>query len=88
MRSNTRIGRAAQVPYEIEAHAAHSARVQLLELALGRVVPDHRHSAPSAARLVSPRPSDRIEHRAVVLAVAARLDQHRARETQMLVQGA
>src|SRR6266849_2449607 len=76
------------MPHEIEAHPAHSARVQRLELTLGRFVSDHRHAAPGAARFELPGPGDRIEHRAIVCAMAARLYEHRARNTQMLVQRA
>src|SRR6266851_3323363 len=85
---HAQIRRAAQVPHEIEAHTAHAARVQRLEPALGRVVPDHRHAAPGAAWCELPGPSDRFEHRAIVRAVAACLDQYGARKTQILVQRA
>src|SRR5258706_15422255 len=75
------VGRAAEMRNEIEAGAAHAVRVQAFEFGVGYVTADHRDAAD---RFV--RGCDRIEHRAVVGAVATRLHYHRTRETQKHVQ--
>src|SRR5207247_11482690 len=47
---HARIGRAAQMPHEVEAHAAHLARVQRLEVFLRDVLYYHLHHAPCLLR--------------------------------------
>jgi hypothetical protein len=60
------VGRAAEVPDEIEAQPAHAAVVQRAQFPVGDVRVDHRDAAPGAVRRC-----DRVEHRAVVSGVAA-----------------
>ena len=75
------IGPALQVLHEIEAHAANSALVQALELAVGAALLDDRGAAVAPARA-----RDRVERRAHVRAVAGRVHDHRALEAEDPVQ--
>src|SRR5688572_32731490 len=66
---------------EIEADAADAAGVQLREVAVREAVVDVRDAAIAAAAL-----RDRVQDHRVVDAVAARVDEHRARQTQRLLE--
>ena len=72
------VGRAAQVLHEVEADAANAAVVQLLRnpRSVKRLV-DVRDAAIAAAAL-----RDRVQDHRVVDAVAARVDEHGARQAQ------
>ena len=75
------VGRAAKMRDKIEAHATHTGFVERLQV----VVRDRRVDDGNAA-IAAVAPRDRIEHRSVVGAVAARLHNHPASEAQMVVQ--
>ena len=72
---------AAKVPHEVEAHAAHAARMQRLQRPLLEGVVD---DGDAARRLR--RGGDGVEHGGIVGAVAARLHDHGAAEAQVRVQ--
>ena len=67
---------------KIEAHAAYTGGVESLQCVVAHVCIDDGDApvSPVAAR-------DRIKHRGVVGAVTACLNDHAAREAQMVVQG-
>ena len=71
------VGRAAQVLHEVEADAANAAVVQLLKSRSVKRLVDVRDAAIPAAAL-----RDRIQDHRVVDAMAARVDEHGARQTR------
>src|SRR5690606_11411955 len=75
------VGHAAQVLHEVEADAADTAGVQVLEVLVREARVDVRDAAVLAAAL-----RDRIEDHRVVGAVAARVDEHGALEAERLLQ--
>jgi hypothetical protein len=77
------VGGAAEMLDEIEAHAAHAAFVELVEIGLAEAVVDDGDAAIALGI-----GGDAVEHRLVVDAVAARLHDHRARDAEMAVQRA
>ena len=66
---------------EVEPDAADAGLVELGEIGVGERVVDHRH--PGEPTLT---PDDRVDHRRVVGAVAARLDEHRPRQAKTILQ--
>ena len=82
-REQPHVGRAAQMLDEIEAHAAHAAGIEPVEILVGETVVDDGDAA--VARRVG---RNAIEHGGIVAAVAARLHDHRARNAEMVVQRA
>src|SRR5205814_427018 len=75
------VGTAAEVPDEIETHAADAAVVHLLELALAVGLVDDRSPA-----IVALRARDAVECHAHVGAVAARVDDDRALDAKGLME--
>src|ERR1700683_2589021 len=75
------IGPAAQMLHEIESYAAYATLVQLAEFPIVRALVDDGDAA-----VVPAAGGYRIQRRAVVGAVAARLDDHRAGDAQKAVQ--
>ena len=65
---------------EVEPQAAHAALVQALQLGERRLRRDHRRAAAARSEL-----GERSEHCTVVGTVAARLHEHRALETHLLL---
>ena len=66
---------------EIEAHAAHAGLVEPLQFVIGDASPNGRDAPrPAAAR------QERVDHGAIVGAVAGRLNDDVAGETQMIAQ--
>ena len=74
---------AAEMPDEIETHASHAAGLQPVELGIGHAGIEDGDAAPGAAGS-----GDRVQHRRVVGAVAARLHDHRALDAEEGVQPA
>ena len=71
------LGRSAEVGDEVEAGAAHAGVVEAGDVGVGERLVDHRH--PGVAALAA---LEGVDHRHVVGAVAARLDEHRPREPE------
>src|SRR5580765_6806646 len=63
---------------EVQAQSAHAGLVHALQVGERRLRRDHRDATPARAEL-----GERREHRAIVGAVAARLDEHGALETDL-----
>src|SRR5690606_37781561 len=75
------VGRTAQMLDEIETNAANAAGMQLFEIAVRERGVHIRDAAITAPALL-----DRIEDHGVVDTVAARIDEHRTRQAERLLQ--
>ena len=71
----------AEVGDEVEPGATHAGVVERADLRVGERIVDHRHAGEAPAAT-----ADGVEHRRVVGAVTARLDEHRAAEPEALLQ--
>ena len=76
------IGRAAETFHEIEAHAAHTAAVERVEILVGETFVDNGDTtiAPGIG-------GDAIEHRSIISAVTTRLHDYRTFNAKVRVQG-
>src|SRR5260370_25645396 len=79
---NIHVRHAAEVLDEIEAHAANSALLQATVVVVGESLIDNGNPAITAAAR-----SNRIEHRAVIGAMTARLNNYGSLNTERFMQG-